>query len=562
MADEVKTRLTVEGDEAIRTLEDAARAEQEHADALDKAGEAAAGAAEKTRDQGEATDEAKGKTGEASAELGHLTNALGINLASITGMVGGIVGVGGLIAAYQQWLENIEAVNQRLQENAQIVRDNAEARLNFVALQGVESAEDVERIDAFAAFAGRSPGEIARVQGSLRSQFPNASSQDISNLTLEVAAASQLTDASPTELAQGLSVIFREVGDARVAGNIFQEAIQQAGEAEPGRLAQEVGKFIGIGSQIGGLDAGEAAGFAAAGTGLGLPNEEATTGLKNVLFAIRGRGTPEGNEILDGLGIDRENVINALQQISAARQAGQIDDAQLEAIGGREAAPVFAALSDPIKLQNFLASVGAVDAAEDFEGRIVTDKAESIFTPGSIQSANLLIKQLEAQTESVRASDQRAARVAEARAALELRLAELEQNADDPIRGVTAADSKVILEEFDFQTANGASIEEALERAEQRDSSRVNVGRIPSFVPFVGDRNFVIGQPGTTETRSRENLITDPVLRSIEEGPQIDPEAVIDNQQSSGPIIINNGQLNINGGDPLSDDLDGRDRFA
>lgn len=642
MADEVKTRMVVEGAEALQTLEQIAAAEGKHAESVKDAGQAAAQATspmqrrqqsmtakrsrllelqrrevaheqavkQSGRSELSALDISRrrqqriqglarelGKESEAqrranvaikdssismvkhtgatnamaqassnaSGKNDTLSTAIGAAKSQLAGLASGFVGVNGIIALYGQWIDNIETANQRLQENAEIVRANAEARLNFVALQGVEDPEDVKQIDALAAFAGRPPSEFARVLGILKSQFANESDENINTLALEVAAAAQLTDSPAQDLAIGLSAIFRQNGDAQAAGNIFQQAIQEAGEADPARLGVEIGKLIGVAQQFGGLDTGEAAGFASAGTALGLPNEVATTGLKNVFLSLRGRGTPEGNELLGELGVDRSNVITALQQISQARVEGRIDDAGLESIGGREAAPIFAALSDPAILSDFLASVGRVDRAEDFDGRLVTDKAEGIFTEGSIQALNLLSKQLESQLESTRAADTRAIEIATARSALELRLAELERNPQDQVNGVTAADSERILREFDFQTARGHSVEEALTSAIKEDDNNINLFRLPGFLPGIGGQNLGVVPDeieGVRRTKARLENIVDPVLDTVEAGPQIEAPGEDAGSSIGGGNITVHGTLNMHTGDPLTDDLDGRDRNA
>jgi hypothetical protein len=533
----------------------------------------------------EAVRDAATGSAEAAQSQSLLTRIAGDATGQFAALATGLVGAGGVVAAYQQWISDIESAKEGLREQITLVRELAEARLNFVALQGVEDPETLRNLESAAAVSGRDPGEVFRVAGVFRSQFPNADAEEIQSLIQEVSAAGQLTDAPLTDLAQGLSVLYRETGDTRASGNILQESIQQAGEAEPGRLAAEIGRFVGVGRQIGGLDTGQAAGFAAAGTGLGLPNEQATTGLRNVLFAIRGKGTPEGNELLNQLGIDRENVIAALKQIAEQRAAGNITDAQLETLGGREAAPVFSALADPTKLENFLASVSAVDRAQSFEGSIAADKAASLFEPGSIQAFNLLAKQAESEAQSVRSNSTRAAQASAARAIVERELATQINEGN-----ITEADRKAILEEFDTQIARGKSPAVAANYAEQTRAG-VKSPRIPGLgvrLPLNPQQFF------GTEFQADSDFLQDPVERGLEQGPRlpangeeepVDQSSFLDPADRDGladQIIrameargINAGQqtvvridrLSINNGtnyqalgNPLYDHLDGRDR--
>ena len=473
-------------------------------------------------DQGESTTQG----------LGRLADGLGVSTTALAGMAAGIIGPGGVALAYREWIQDIETANQRLQENAEIVRRNAEARLDLVALRGVEDPQEVARLDTLAAFAGRSPGEVARAGAVVESQLATATDQQKDALLVEASAAAQTSTAPVSELLKPLLAIFRQLqtaqasGDiapavdiAKVAGNLFQESIKQAGEDDPARLGQEIGKFIGVATSIGGLDVGQAAGFAAAGTSLGLPNEEATTGLKNVLFALRGKGTPEGREVLDREGIDTTDVSGALRQIAEARASDQISDAELESLGGREAAPVFAALSDPARLDDFLSRVEQVSAAGRRSDRISTGKAEGIFTADSLQGLNLQSKQEESREESVRAGDQTAARADTAKAILQRLLAEREASGL-----VTPALSQRITAEFEAQLAQGRDVEYAIEEAEATPDTdltfRNPFGNLTSFSPaaLTGD--------SSSANRGRSNFLRDPLLAALAEGPQLDaPEA-------------------------------------
>ena len=459
--DEIKVRITAEADQGIENLRKFAEEESKVADQTKRAGDQAEEAGRKTRtreqrlsdmkreladlhrveqryerqvqETGQADDKATRAHDARTRRIERLSNALAIHkknqdsvnesvnqaaqsqskfaiasgevISSITALAAGFTGGLGINSLFDEYNKKIEANNRLLEENARIVRENAESRLDLAALKGVETPEDVAFIDKAAAFAGRRPGEIARVQTQFQSALPTDTEENIRRLVVELASAGQTSSAPLGELAPAFMSIYRLTGDARVSGNILQGAIEAAGEADPARLAQEIQKFVGIGKQIGGLDDATSVGFAAAGTGLNLPNEIATTGLKNVIFALRGRGTPEGVKVLEREGVPRDNVVAGLVEIQQAYASGRISSAELEAIGGREAAPVFAELSNAQTLKRFIDSVQIVKQAAKSEGRLSQEKIESIVGSSDAQRLNLLSKQQESATEAIKGAD-------------------------------------------------------------------------------------------------------------------------------------------------------------
>lgn len=435
---------------------------------------------------------------------------------NIAGMATGIAAGGGVVTAYQQWIENIQKVNTYLKEQGDLVRENAEARLDFVALRGVEDPAVVARLDQLAAASGRRPGEVYRAAAVFESQFPSATPEQIDQLIAGTARAGRLTTAPLNTLGGALSILFRETGDVAQSENIFQEAIEQAGEADPGRLATEIGKFVGIGRTVGGLSPAEATGFAAAATGLGIPNEIANTGLRNLILALRGSEKPEASRVLEGAGVDRDApILVALKQVSDAVQRGDLSPGDLETVFSREGLGVAAALADPVKLTNFTGSVLSVIRASQLDTSIATQKAEDLFTPGSIQALNLQSKQAESRSESVRSSSTRVARQAAARAELDLLLTELIASGE-----LSPDQAERIKDEFGAQLGQGRTVERAasvLDRVPTAD---------PGF-PFVV-RNPLTGDLATPLNPSRgvENLgvagpIESALLERLNRGPQI-----------------------------------------
>ncbi|MBI1369135.1 MAG: hypothetical protein GC162_10835 [Planctomycetes bacterium] len=322
----------------------------------------------------------------------------------VTGLASVFIGGFGINALLERYNSMLEENNRLLEENAEKTRRAADARLDLVALSGFESPEDIAFLDEASSLSGRSQSEVARAQTLITSRFPNASKEQIQQLVMLTAAQGQITEAPLTSLADPLGTLFNATKDPVKASNLLNEAIKQAGEPDPAKLGPLIGKFNSIGSAVGGLDAGESTGMVAAVTGLDIPNDQATTGLARLVIALRGAGTPDGRKILSREGITGDDLIGSIKQITAAYRAGKISRAELEQIGGAEALPIIAKLTDPQIEKDFFAKVGAVNAAEDRTDLIIEQNTRSGLS-GDIQRLNLLAKQEEAKTAAIQSSD-------------------------------------------------------------------------------------------------------------------------------------------------------------
>lgn len=502
-----------------KPVEDAARDMKDLGDTTKKAG-----------DQSEQTGKQTKSLSESSGVLGRVTQFATGAMASLAATLSGTFGLNALMSRYN---EHIRANNQLLERNAQLARDSAQARLDLAALSGAETPEDVAFLDRASAFSGRSQAEVARLTAQFKSALPDANKQQIESLVSEVSSFGQITPAPLSSLAPAFLSIYRLTGDARVSGNLLKSAIDQAGESDPAKLGREIEKFVGVATQIGGLDAATAVGFGAAGTGLGLPNEIATTGLKNVIFALRGKGTPDGVKVLERENIPRENLIEGLLAIQAAVESGRISPAELEALGGREAAPVFAALSKQDILDAFLAKVEAVRATESLPGRLSEQTAEGIVESSQVQGLNLLAKQQEVQAENIKASDLNALRVQAARRIVERLISQ--RQAEGKLSG---AQGEAVLEEFDRLT----SLERVSSVLQLGEIAQRASGSGAGFVERIIGAN---GSGGFQDTQFRREVIA---------GLGAGPETSVD--RAFGVTIINNGTIINQAGDPNRDDLE------
>lgn len=432
MTDEIKTRINVEADEAVRT-----------ADRF----------ADSTKRIGDETEE----TGKKADGFGGVTEKMTGAMMGFAASLTGAFGVNALLEVYRK---NIEVATQAMEQNIKAVREFAQARLDLVALSGVETPEQLQSIDRLATLSGRSPSEVARFQTLLTSQLASATpaqKDDIANLT---AIKGQQSEASLAELAAPLITIFRSTQDARSASNIFEEAIVQAGVPDPAQLGPLIGQFAGPGQSLGKLSAGQAVGVVAAATSLGLAPEVAVTGFASTQTRLFGKSTPAIKDIIKRVGIRTDNFENALRDIVDAFQAGKLNEADLEELGGAEGLRVLATLAKPENENAFFAGVDAVEAAENREGLAVADKSKGIFESSNLQLFNLQAKQAEAGKAFAEGTDEFSAAVGATRAVLDREATKLFLSGT-----IDADDREDMLERFDDNIAAGYSIGSAFHQS-------------------------------------------------------------------------------------------------
>jgi len=350
--------------------------------------------AREVKDTGKASKDASRDHDEAGMSLDRMRE-------SARGLISTFVGAAGLQQA-------IQAIRSEMQAFVQDTEAVVEASLNLQFLDQEFDPQQREFVGKAAAFAGRSVTETARAFGELRSRLPQLDKQQQQQLFLQVAESGLTTEAPLQSLVNAFATIQQFEKDPQKAQNILREAINQAGVSDPGKLSPLFAKFLGVGTGLGGLDAGEAAGVAAAATGLGLNPEEAITGIKNVTLSLRGKGTPAGRGILDAAGIAQDApLLQQLQSLSAAVQSGQITEAQLEEIGGREAVGVFSSLVDPQQLKDFLAKVRSVDAAQDTDRDLTAEVIQNQVKDDERLRLSINLRQERARLEAARATSER-----------------------------------------------------------------------------------------------------------------------------------------------------------
>lgn len=542
-------------DEAKRALNDVRKE-------TDESAESTRTHADATRRAGDAFDDTSGKAGFFTRTVGGLKEAF-------SGLALGILGGAGVLAAFSAWREEIELTNQRLIENEQLTMRNAEARLDLAALKGFEDPEQLKELDRMAIFSGRSVSEAARLATVTQSIMPDGTftEDQRSEFMAEVASQAQTSSASLTGIAGAIFPLIVEGLNAQQAGNVLQAGIKQAGQPDPEQFAQSVARFVSLGKEVGGLDVGQAVGYAAASTGLGLDKATAETGLKNLVLGIRTPNNPESQALLERLGINDEvSLDDSLRIIAQAKAEGRVSRSDLVNLSGREGLEVALKLSRQERVDEFLNKVAIVDAAEDITTRTAAEQSANINKPDTIQGYRLLAKQAQTGEETIRASDKAAARRDTAKKILGELVAEKVKSGE-----LSEADATVIQEEFEYQLAQGQSIQTAIDLAErQQAGTSIDIPvPVPTEDDFFNIRlDRVNTNPIKTATglnRSQDDFLEEDLLQRLNAPPKTDP-ATLQQGTQGGTVIQNQTIVNeqgtrfIGAGDPLVDDQDGRDR--
>ncbi len=465
-------------------------------------------------------------TSAASAgRLGGVTGALTGRFASVGAS---LLGTGGLIAA-------LGILGRDLEERTRQTRDFLDANLELQFLSDSFNGQERDFLASASIFGGQDPSETTRAFTQLKSRFPGQSDEALQGLFLEILETGRATTAPLTPLTDAFSGLFQATGDAQASQNILRETIIQAGQADPQVITTLLGKFIGPGTGVLGLTAGESAGGVAGVTGLTTQRpEEQVQGLLTFLLNIKGKGTPDINEILEGAGIDRTSgdALEVASRVLDAVDRGKISIDQFETLTGREGIKIGSALLDPSRRTAFFEKVRKV-AEQEFNTDDPTAQAiADQFQDDPRQALNFAIKQAETQAKVANSQDQGALEAALARQLLDNELKS---------RGKNAVSRFLAEKSFDTAAALGVGSEAAT-------TVGANAGTLTTPV-------FPLSpiQPGSVQDNADQRDIRDAVSEGV-------------SGAASGQILVNKVEINRgtivnNGRDPLTADLDqGRPR--
>lgn len=296
---------------------------------------------------------------------------------SILSWLAGIVGIAAAIRAITTAIR-IQA--QAITEHATIA---AEQQKKLLALQAMgaffeEHPEARKEVAAYAEFGRRPFPEVAEAWYALESKAAGLTDEQKRGIMREALELGRMEpEADLKSIIEIFSLYAKETHqtDINQIQNVIRATLSKAG-AELSQMGQYLPRFLSLGI-AGGLTGAETAGLWAFATTRAPTPESATVGIRNIFAALRGKGTPESLELLQKLGIKREqNIFEQLTILSARQKAGRFGLPEAEMIAGKEnIAVLLSMLTEPAAMMETVREITGV-ARPDID--IVRDKLEEI----------------------------------------------------------------------------------------------------------------------------------------------------------------------------------------
>jgi|GEM_PF-4656842 len=388
---------------------------------------------------------------DAAAESGtRFSGVLGGLRTQALGLVAALVGATGLLSALQKSRQEIE-------ENAAAANRMKEAQLDLLFLRNDVQPEDLQMTKDAARLIG---GKDALLDTNaafalLLSQTPGMPEAKRRAIYREAVESKLTTSASLTETIPFYTGNIPFVEDPNELQGMYRKAQELSPEASPRKLARLSPRVMQITAEPDvDVAPADAMGFLVKGLELtkGDPDSGATH-TKNFLLRLRGRQTPEGEEILERLNASREkNLHDQVENLKTALESGQTNLAELQAIFGMET------------IQVALGQIRQYDSTQDYIKQIresssdgkdpTADALREIYGGDEQLSFMQKIKQAEAELEILKSEDINAQRIQLGRTLFE---GELQR------RGMSKYRRDLWLLGYDTLTGGGASPEWTLD---------------------------------------------------------------------------------------------------
>lgn len=263
-----------------------------------------------------------------------LTERLG---AALTSMAGGLAGAGGAIAVMDLFRSNIEATNRALEEQARLAREAAQATLELHALSGGFSAEDEAFVNELRTETGRSKQDIAAAFTTFKSATAALNPQTQRDFFRTLATRpGEATNGSLLPLADLFAKASATESDPARLSNLIKVLQDQAGEGDPGKVAQYVTPLLEPG-KVAGLSIEEIFGLFAFGT-RSQGSSQASNQLRNLF--LRFQGDEQTREALGAFGVSDAPFLEQIAAVARSRP----DTGTLTKLAGIENTALLASL--------------------------------------------------------------------------------------------------------------------------------------------------------------------------------------------------------------------------
>ena len=289
----------------------------------------------------------------------------------------------------------------------------AEQQKKMLALQAMgefyeEHPQARKEVAAYAEFGRRPFEEVAEAWYALESKGAGLTEIQKKGIMKEALELGRMEpEADLKSIVEMFSLYAKETRqkDINLIQNVLRATMTKAG-AELSEVGKLLPRFLPAGL-AGGLTGPEAAGLWAYATTRTKDPAEATTGLRNVFLALQGKGIPEAQEMLKGLGISTEqDFFSQLIQLATQKQAGRFGLPEAELLAGKESASMLLSmLTEPEAMMDTIQYV-TERARADID--IVRTRLDRIMGTDEVASLEERGRQLDVQIENIKGSDIRA----------------------------------------------------------------------------------------------------------------------------------------------------------
>jgi hypothetical protein len=386
------------------------------------------------------------QSGQAFNQATPATGVFGRGIAAVgtqvQGLVGGMLGAAGLIAA-------LRLARQEMEENARAASELKKAQLDLQFLNQGFNAAELDAVRQFSEKTGRDQSEVATAFAELKSKTAGLTDEERLDAFRQIAETSLTTSGSLTPLVNAFAFGLPTVPNAEALQNLLRGVQREAGVSSTEEVAQ---LFLATGRETG-LTPAESGGIFSFATTKVPDAARARTQARNILLRLQGDQTPESEAILSQAGATPDvGVMEQLRRLNAAQQRGELGAKEITQLFGTE---------------NFVLGsqlIGGIGEVEQTIGRINTDVTggedltreaiQNIFAGDEQQRLRLQAAQIDQQIKNQRAGDANAQRVAVARKLLERELRS---------QGAAPARIAIQLAAFDAAAGTGRSAESALQ---------------------------------------------------------------------------------------------------
>lgn len=397
--DEIKQRITVEADQAIRDLERVTEAEQKHARQIKRTGDAAEQSGERSKKAGDQTRQAGDeirKSGDAAEDASRKHDKLGTTWSNLSNdvLVAGAAAVGALTAA-------LRLNTQELERNAEAANRVKEVQIDLQFLSQGYRPDELAAVRAAAEKKGgpNALSDMATTFAELKSKTAAMGDRERVALFEQLVETSMTTSAPASSLVGLFAKGSQYVADPDRLQDIIRQTQILSPASSPKVLEKELPRALATGAEVG-LTAEETSGLLV--SAMNIDEESGGTSLRNIMTILAGGTTPEGMKILEAAGAKPEQGV--LNQLDALRNA-QLNPAQMTTLVGRENFVTFAGM---LRQGQYRDNIGSIYTTTQGTGDPTAEALQNILSGDRQQALRALTDQATTRIEGIRADDREA----------------------------------------------------------------------------------------------------------------------------------------------------------